>query len=132
MASSLPTLFAPAKRVPIRVIREQGVQLSRVPLLSEFLNAVPDVVLILNSDRQAIFANQSLLDMIQGEWVQVEGKRPGEILDCVHAVNNHGGCGTTEFGRSCPAWVGGTTSKSAGSCGAAERRSICGCQPHRS
>jgi signal transduction histidine kinase len=103
MVSSLPTLFAPAKRVPIEVIREQGVQFSRVPLLSEFLNAVPDVVLILNSDRQAVFANQSLLNLIQGEWVQVEGKRPGEILDCVHAANNHGGCGTTEFCRTCGA-----------------------------
>jgi signal transduction histidine kinase len=103
MASPQTTWFASPERVSIEVIREQGAQVKRVPLLPEFLDAVPDVVLILNSDRQAIFANQSLLDLVQGGWVQVEGKRPGEILDCVHAAQNVGGCGTSEFCRTCGA-----------------------------
>jgi signal transduction histidine kinase len=103
MASSLTTLFAPVERAPIEVVREQGVQFSRLPMLAEFLDAVPDVVVILNSNRQVIFANQSLLNMIQSDWVQVEGKRPGEILDCVHATENNGGCGTTEFCQTCGA-----------------------------
>jgi signal transduction histidine kinase len=103
MASSLTTLFAPAERVPLDVVREQGVQFSRLPMLAEFLHAVPDVVVILNSNRQIIFANQSLLKLIQSDWAQVEGRRPGEILDCVHATENNGGCGTTEFCRTCGA-----------------------------
>jgi signal transduction histidine kinase len=103
MASSLTTLFAPAERAPIEVVREQGVQFSRLPMLAEFLDAVPDVVVILNANRQVIFANQSLLNMIQSDWAQVEGKRPGEILDCMHAAENNGGCGTTEFCRTCGA-----------------------------
>jgi signal transduction histidine kinase len=103
MASPQTTLFASPQRTSIEIIREQGVQFSHVPLLSEFLDAVPDVVFILNSDRQAIFANRSLMDMIQGGWAQVEGKRPGEILDCVHAFQNLSGCGTTEFCQTCGA-----------------------------
>ncbi len=103
MTPSLTTLFASAERAPIEVIREQGVQFSQVPLLAEFLDAVPDVVAILNTDRQVIFANRSLLVMVQGNWVQIEGKRPGEVLNCVHAANNHGGCGTSEFCRTCGA-----------------------------
>jgi signal transduction histidine kinase len=31
------------------------------------------------------------------------GQRPGEILDCVHAAGAPGGCGTTEFCRTCGA-----------------------------
>ena len=31
------------------------------------------------------------------------GMRPGELLDCVHAKNDSGGCGTSEFCRVCGA-----------------------------
>ena len=70
----------------------------------ELLDAVPTIVLILNDKRQIVYANEVLLGFLglrDGECLL--GCRPGEVLDCIHATETTGGCGTTEFCKTCGA-----------------------------
>jgi signal transduction histidine kinase len=59
--------------------------------------------LILNSQRQDIYANKILFESLNIDENEVFGFRPGELLECEHAFENKGGCGTTEFCSQCGA-----------------------------
>ncbi len=100
----LPTKYAPAERLP-RTDLDQGItQFFEIDHLQGFLDNVPDVVMVLNAYRQAIFANAASLDIFEIEDISgVYGLRPGEALNCIHAFESEGGCGTTEFCRTCGA-----------------------------
>lgn len=96
--------FAPAER------KEQSEVIVESDMLKDglkgcsFLDELPDPIIVLNSERQILFANQTLLRALkQRDDSAVLGLRPGEVLDCVRAANDSGGCGTTEFCRSCGA-----------------------------
>lgn len=65
--------------------------------------ALPDVLTILNEHRQIVYANSRLFEMLGETKKNVLGKRPGEFLDCIHALESENGCGTTEFCRECGA-----------------------------
>ncbi|HMQ52703.1 MAG TPA: PAS domain-containing sensor histidine kinase [Anaerolineae bacterium] len=104
LAPVLFTEFAPAERAPAAVIEHEVQSFSTLSPIHECLNAIPDVFLILNEYRQIVYANQAMLKLIgQNEATQVYGLRPGEVLDCIHATTSPGGCGTTEFCRTCGA-----------------------------
>lgn len=103
-AAQLPTKFAPAERAPADVVEQQSLYFAEYPLLKQVLDAVPDIFLIVNTQRQIVFANQTLLDFMQLNPEDfVNGLRPGEILRCAHAHAEAGGCGTSEFCRECGA-----------------------------
>lgn len=76
---------------------------SAPPLLRQFLNAIPDILTVLNRQRQIVFANQRLLDYLNASPTSVIGLRPGEAISCVHAFESECGCGTTEFCTTCGA-----------------------------
>ncbi|MDH4129271.1 MAG: HAMP domain-containing histidine kinase [Spirochaetota bacterium] len=98
------TFYAPAERASEETLKKQIDFFSGETLLKQFLDAIPDIVLILNKERQIIFNNQILLDFIGVDDAKdVFGKRPGEVLDCVHAFEWEHGCGTTEFCINCGA-----------------------------
>jgi signal transduction histidine kinase len=98
------TLFAPAERASDEELNRQLDYFADSPLLRQTLDAVPDIFLVLNAQRQIVFANKTLLDWLglnPGDFTY--GLRPGEALDCVHASESEGGCGTSEFCRTCGA-----------------------------
>jgi len=73
-------------------------------LLIDALNAVSNQVVILNRERQIIFANKAFLGLIGKEDLSgITGLRVGEAVGCVHADESDGGCGTTDFCRMCGA-----------------------------
>ena len=100
---TLPTKFAPAERLTRRRLEQQQRSLLAIPLLRPLFDAVPDIVLILNPQRQIVFANRALENLTSQEQQALLGLRPGEAVDCMHAFVTPGGCGTTEFCRSCGA-----------------------------
>ena len=61
------------------------------------------MVLILNAQRQIVFANRALENLTHQEQAGAAGLRPGEAVDCPHAFSTPGGCGTTESCRTCGA-----------------------------
>jgi nitrogen-specific signal transduction histidine kinase len=100
----METKFAPAERAPELQIRNLYQLLLRIPLLDEILRSVPDVLLFLNEQRQIVFANHAAFRFLGIEPTpEVLGNRPGEALQCVHAAETDGGCGTTEFCETCGA-----------------------------
>lgn len=99
--NKLPTEFAPAERASAEEIERQVTAFQSLSAVSDLLDAVPDVLMILNRQRQIVYYNDSLsqaLDLGENEALCC---RPGETLDCMHAMETEGGCGTTEFCRLC-------------------------------
>ena len=101
-------MFAPAARtdpaqLAVEVAHFQGQQ-----LLQEFFAAVPEMFVVLNEQREIVFANRALLDALHCQTIDdVAGQRLGEALSCSHAFDESdshiGVCGTTEFCRECGA-----------------------------
>jgi len=103
-SANLPTKYAPAERLARTELETDITLFFDIAHLQEFLNNVPDVVMVLNKYRQAVFANAASLDVFEVRDVSsLYGLRPGEALNCVHAFESDGGCGTTEFCRNCGA-----------------------------
>lgn len=101
---SMATKFAPAERVSAKHLEQQITYLVTNALMCESLNAVPDLVMIINHERQLVYANRALLNFLGiTEPDLIYGLRPGEILGCVHSTEEVGGCGTSEHCQTCGA-----------------------------
>jgi hypothetical protein len=98
----LKTAFLPAERASAGKLRAQVRIFAEYAYLDQALSAVTDMVMVLNAQRQVVYANQALLDFAgYDELDDVIGLRTGEILGCVHAFEREGGCGTTAFCQYC-------------------------------
>jgi signal transduction histidine kinase len=101
---NLTTEFAPPEKASIEEILADNRQFISISFLQEFANTIPDIYFILNEQRQVVFTNNALHSRLSiNDIDQILGRRPGEILRCVHSTRNSGGCGTSEFCRSCGA-----------------------------
>lgn len=101
---SLTTQFAPAERASAETVQRQAAMVARQPLIAELLNSVLNYVLILNPQRQIVFASKNVQELAPGvELATLLGKRPGEALGCTHPEPSTGGCGTTSFCSECGA-----------------------------
>ena len=102
--ATLPTQYAPAERASKEDLDRQINYFKSIPLQCEVLDAVPGIVVMLNGNRQIVFANHALNNLVESlKENSPLGKRPGEVLHCTHALESEGGCGTTEFCRNCGA-----------------------------
>lgn len=98
------TDFAPAERVSIDIVHRQAAALVPPPLPDALLESPGSYVLILNAQRQIVFASPNLRQLVPRKKKNlVLGSRLGELLDCIHAAETPGGCGTTRFCRKCGA-----------------------------
>ncbi|MFH1580763.1 MAG: PAS domain-containing sensor histidine kinase [Pseudomonadota bacterium] len=98
------TDYAPAERASEGQINQEADLLIALPLLGQLLDSIPDIVLILNEQRQIVFANQALADAFDiTDRRGIYGLRPGEALQCIHADETICGCGTTSFCKTCGA-----------------------------
>jgi signal transduction histidine kinase len=103
-ASQLATKFASAERVSRQDLHRQVDNFACPSLTRRLLDAVPNLLMILNGQRQIVYANQTLVELIAaGDENLVHGLRPGEVLGCIHAETAPGGCGTAEPCRTCGA-----------------------------
>ena len=100
----IPTKFAPAKKSSREEIERQSRFFRDPRILKEFADAVPNILLILNQNRQIVLANKILSGVLEmKDPSSLLGLRPGEALKCAHAFESEGGCGTTEFCQTCGA-----------------------------
>jgi signal transduction histidine kinase len=99
--SPLPTLFAPAERADPQEVLRQHLLFAAQDLPAQLGNAVPDLLMILNQERQIVFANHELSSRLGLAAEEMLGQRPGEVLDCTHAHDGPGGCGTSEACQNC-------------------------------
>ena len=100
----IKTEYAPAQRADYSTLINQQNEIMRNPLLVNMSNSVSQMLLVLNQQRQIIYANKAFTDFLGlPEFSSVIGKRPGEAVNCIHSSQTDGGCGTTEFCRKCGA-----------------------------
>ncbi|MBU2550509.1 MAG: PAS domain-containing protein [Proteobacteria bacterium] len=111
----MDTRFAPAERAPDEKLIEQRESLLSQPLFQTLLNALPDRIMILNPERQVLLANQAMLELLGLEGDPgILGLRPGEAMQCIHHADGPGGCGTSEYCRTCGAVRAVLTSQAEG------------------
>ena len=97
------TRFLPAQRRSQDEIQRQREIVESIPLLRETLDAMPQFVLVLNELRQILFVNSAVTRALGKPLDELAGQRPGEVLGCVRAKLEPGGCGTTEYCTVCGA-----------------------------
>jgi signal transduction histidine kinase len=88
---------------PDEIDREKDI-VARAENVDAFINVLPNVTLILNENRQVVFANNRLAKALgMSNLNDAIGARLGEILHCIHAFDELGGCGTAEACKYCGA-----------------------------
>ncbi len=98
------TQFAPSERATPEILQKQAKLFDENEPLKKITDAISQMVVILNKQRQIIYANSLFLQFLDLKNSQsVTGKRPGEALNCIHSNQTPGGCGTTEFCSKCGA-----------------------------
>lgn len=120
IVAKLPTAFAPAERASADEVERQHRKLEALPFVCEFLDAMPNMAVVLNADRQIVLMNRAFREFLGTGDPEVGvvdqrrevfealvssalGKRPGEAVGCIHSKETDGGCGTTKFCRNCGA-----------------------------
>ncbi len=98
------TMFAPGERTSGEQVTTDYRRFVSIDPFHQATNSLPSIVMILNKERQIVYFNHILMKSLQIKTEkEIIGKRPGELLNCIHAHNEFSGCGTSEFCRECGA-----------------------------
>jgi K+-sensing histidine kinase KdpD len=98
------THFASAARSSDADVDSTRRLLSAETSILDLLGAVSGVTAILDENRQVVYANEEFLKTVGIESLElVLGKRPGEVVSCIHSNEMSGGCGTSEACSVCGA-----------------------------
>jgi len=98
------TKFAPAERETPEKLNDQYRLIQNNSILPRLLDSLSQMVILLNKERQIVFANDRFLQLLNIEDQQeLIGKRPGEAVGCLYSNVEQGGCGTSEFCKTCGA-----------------------------
>lgn len=117
--------FAPSHRSTPEDLDRQRSLLAGDDSLVTLLDAMPELVMVLNGNRQIVLGNAALAGFAaargRGEFI---GLRPGELLSCETALAAENGCGTGPECRHCGA-VESVLAALGGSRAAHECRVLC-------
>ncbi len=97
------TYFAAPEKEDEDVLARQQEALAADPLADRLLDSFPEPIMVLNSKRQIVRANEQTRKLLGKSEDQLLGMRPGEAIDCSHALDGPGGCGTSRFCEHCGA-----------------------------
>jgi nitrogen fixation/metabolism regulation signal transduction histidine kinase len=98
------TDFASAQRAEADEVAALSRTILALGLMTHVLEAVNDLVLVLNEHRQIVFANRNFLSLLGAKDLSaVLGMRPGESVGCAVAKCSPGGCGTGKACSTCGA-----------------------------
>ena len=97
------TYFDSPVRSTIQEIDSRSKRLSKNPIIAQMLESFPDLVVILDCNRQIVAFNKRAEKLFLNENMQIIGQRLGEALRCIHAFEMPGGCGTSTFCSECGA-----------------------------
>jgi K+-sensing histidine kinase KdpD len=98
------THFAsPERSVKDKIINEYT-EFKSVAYIEELIDALPYIAVILNRNREIVFSNHALLQLMGIDNIEeLLGQRPGEALNCIHSDFMEAGCGTSENCQVCGA-----------------------------
>lgn len=78
-------------------------RLIKNPIITQILESFPDLVVILDTNRQIVAYNKKTEELLQDKNEEIIGQRLGEAFKCIHAFEMPGGCGTSVFCSECGA-----------------------------
>lgn len=100
----LETDFAPAVRSSKNQILDECELVVTQKFFTDLFGAISGICAIINQNRQIVYANNDFLQMLGLASLEpVLGKRPGEVISCVHSAKKSGGCGTSSACSCCGA-----------------------------
>ncbi len=96
------TRFAAVERVGARELERQYLAVRADKLFDALMQATPDYVLLVNSQRQIVTVNRNVLNVAGAATPEsLLGKRPGEAFNCIHSRDTSEGCGTGTYCSVC-------------------------------
>ncbi|MDK9719355.1 MAG: ATP-binding protein [Trichlorobacter sp.] len=96
--------FAPAGRATHETLQQESEKVANSELVAALLNAMPDLLLVLNQQRQIVTVNQRLLKIFGvADPESLLGLRPGEAVGCTYCHEGPDGCGTAAHCSVCGA-----------------------------
>lgn len=112
---AVSTYFAPAERATSEELERELQAVVKSPLFQAIQDSIDGYLMILNLHRQVLAVNkQLLLDLGLEKPDCLIGDRPGEILGCIHASQEPGGCGTSKTCSTCGAVISIISSQAEG------------------
>lgn len=78
-------------------------RLNKNPIITQMLESFPDLVVILDTNRQIVAYNKKTEKLLQDKNEEIIGQRLGEAFKCIHAFEMPSGCGTSVFCSECGA-----------------------------
>lgn len=105
-SSVIPTYFAPAERKQGSELDQDIWRATTNDFIDGLMKIANGLFAVLNDKRQVVSLNDSFIKLLGVEDTgQILGLRPGETVNCIHACEMPGGCGTSEYCSTCGAVV---------------------------
>lgn len=102
----MDTYFASGERAKEEELAAEIEIVTRNSVLDGLLHSVSGLIAVLNEHRQIVAINDSFMRMIGIENLEEAlGLRPGEAVQCIHAREEPGGCGTSKYCSTCGAAI---------------------------
>jgi K+-sensing histidine kinase KdpD len=99
-----PAQFDPAERKTPDELKYQVDIFSQNRFLIDLIDSLSQILVVLNTERQIIYANKHYYDFCGIPVTQsIIGVRPGEAINCIHAFLTAEGCGSTDYCKTCGA-----------------------------
>ncbi|MCF7975328.1 MAG: HAMP domain-containing histidine kinase [Phycisphaerae bacterium] len=100
------THYATALRSSPTALKNDLQTISKSPIINALLEVVSGLLAVLNENRQILAVNHSMLTALGiKDPENIMGLRPGEAIECTHAYDEPGGCGTSTFCSTCGAAI---------------------------
>jgi K+-sensing histidine kinase KdpD len=110
------TFFASAPRLSEKDILIENQIIGSQKFFTEIFGTIHGVCAVINRERQIIYANDDFLSLLGINSIEsILGKRPGEVVSCIHSAEQPGGCGTSYSCAYCGAVNAILESQSTGS-----------------
>jgi PAS domain-containing protein len=90
------THFAPAIRSTTEEILKEYEMVGSQKQFTEIFGAMTGIGAVIDNNRQIVYANDDFLSFLGINTLEpILGKRPGEVISCIHAEEEPFGCGTS-------------------------------------
>lgn len=85
MTAELLTQFAPPERDSMEEVKRQSACFMGHFMMDEIMHRIPDMIFILNSKRQIVYVNKTVMDAAGlTDPQEAIGMRTGELLSLIH------------------------------------------------
>src|SRR5664280_867633 len=90
------THFAPATRTTSEQVLKEYELVGSQKFFTEIFGAIAGIGAVIDENRQIVYANDEFLSLLGINTLDsILGKRPGEVISCIHSGDVPSGCGTS-------------------------------------